>query len=415
MHAIDMGTAAIQRRAHGKFTRLRILLSFSLLDGLSAWLMILLYITGIDLVWLVNLNFAVMSAVLILFSFHMSRVKHLTLLFGVTLLISLVKLALYMDDSRGFQWTHFVTYFQGLIMPIAALSFASQFSAEESNEVLKILTRYARAFLWLALPGILTYSALYFLGYISYFGLGANLFYIYPFLAAKGNFLYAAIFFAIALFTGKRASFITVLSQFFLLNYTSFRRSKIWTVLLGGALLTVTLWIYENTDLLFRFKWIFESEFDFADPYFLSISGGGRFEEVFGIYEYFIKYPFDLPLGAPPGSYYIWTLEWSDYAATKNYSHITWIGYVFRYGLFFTVPLIAYFAYLIFRNLGATNPLFIAFGGIFAASFFGGLLVVDPTSWILIGLFVYSCGKPLGSSARTTTPRYTLHSNVKNP
>jgi len=400
MDLVEKIPATIQRRECGKYIRLRILLAFSLLDSLSAWLLVLLYVTGVDLVWLVNANFAAMSALLIVFSLQRVRFTRLSMFFGVTLLVSIFKLGFYLDDTRSFQWSHFLTYFQGLLMPIAAIGFASQFARNESGAVLEVLTRYARAFLWISLPGIATYSILYFMGHISYFGLGANLYYVYPFLALKSPTLYTIIFFLIALLTGKRASFITVLSQFFLLHYNSFRRSKIWAIILGGALLIVVQWAYHNTDLLFRFKWIFEAEFDFADPYFLSISGGGRFEELFGIYDYFLRRPLDLLFGAPPGSYYIWTLEWSDYTATKNYSHITWFGYLFRYGIFFSLPLMTYFGYLIFRNLSSGNPLFIAFSGIVVASFFGALLVVDPTSWILIGLFVFLGSNPIKSPAQ---------------
>jgi hypothetical protein len=237
--------------------------------------------------------------------------------------------------------------------------------------------------------------------------LGANLFYIYPFLAAKSPVLYTAVFFLIALVTGKRTPFLTVFLQAFLFHYSLFRRNKVRTFLLSGILVAATFLIYENTNLLSRFSRIFEVEFDLSDPYFLSISGGGRFEEIFGIYEYFLKHPFDVLFGAPPGSYYIWALEWSDYTATKNYSHMTWAGYLFRYGLFFTVPLITCFFYLIFRNLGSTNPLFVAFSGIFIASFFGALLIVDPTSWILIALFLY-----LGTSKKIAPSRQTIKIEV---
>lgn len=413
MPAIAKPLNAANNLARGKFQGLKFLLLFSLLDGLSAWLLILLYVTGIDIVWLVNANFAAMSTVLIYFAFRKPRISRLMLLFLVAFIISVVKLSLYLGDGRGFEWFHFLTYFQGLIIPFAALCFGSQFSRQDSGEVLEIFNRYSRIFLWLALPGILTYSALYFLGHIAYFGLGANLFYVYPFLAMKGPTLYALFFLVIALITGKRASFVVILVQTLLINYTKFKRSKFWTVLFGLAFFAVGVWIYENTDLLFRFKWIFEADFDFSDPYFLSISGGGRFEEMFGIYEYFQQHPLDALFGSPPGSYYTWTLEWSGgYIATKNHSHITWIGYIFRYGLILTVPLIIYFFYCIYRNLGSSNPFFIAFAGIFSTSFFGALLITDPTSWILIALFLQVYSIPEVGSNRTRAITRPVHDYI---
>ena len=405
MHAISMSPVSLGRNERLKFTGLRILLLFALLDGLSAWLLILLYLTGIDLVWLVNVNFASMAALLMLFAFRNLRISYLILLFGAALFVSVVKIALYLDDTREFEWIHFLTYAQGLLMPFAALCFGSQFTKEDSVEILNILNRYARAFLWLALPGILTYSVLYFLGRISYFGLGANLYYIYPFLAVKSPIFYSAFFVGVALITGKRASVVTILTQFFLLNCAVIRRQKILGTLVTVILIAILFWVYQNTDVLSRFNWILEAEFDFTDPYFLSISGGGRFEEIFGIYDYFQRHPFDVLFGSPPGSYYIWAIEWSDgYTATKNYAHLTWIGYIFRYGLIFTVLLVVYFASCIYKNLGSRDPLFIAFCGIFVVSFFGALLITDPTAWILIALFLRVSRNPQGGTLSKGLP-----------
>jgi hypothetical protein len=393
MPVIDDQPAAIKPSKVSKFLKLRILLYFSVVDSLSAWLLVLLYTTGLDLVWLVNLNLATMSILLVVFSINKFRLTAVSGFLGICVIMSLCKLVFFLEGARGFEWIHFVTYFQGLFLPIAALSFASKFNRDDLSVVQECLVRYAKVFMWVSFPGILVYSALYFLGYISYFGLGSNLYYVYPFVATRGVVVFTLIFFAIALITGKRATLVVLFFQFLLLQFKLIRSSKVSAVFLVGTFVLVVIWIYGNTDLFFRFRLIFETEFDFSDPYFLSISGGGRFEEVFGIYDYFKKYPFDLLFGSPPGSYYSWEIEWSEYTATKNYSHITWFGYIFRYGLFFALPLLGYFVYSIFRNLGSASPFFISFGGIFVVSFFGAVLVIDPMAWILIGMFFY-LGRP---------------------
>jgi len=374
-----------------RYVQLRVLLSFSLIDSLSSWLLILLYLTGKNLVWLVNLNFALMSFMLLRFSSQSRRDSPLTVFFYTLLLLSFVKLASFFDSGSAFQFKHCLSYFYGLLIPLLALSFTSKFSSADAPSVFEALNWYARRYLFIALPGILSYSLLYFTGNISYFGLGTNLYYVIPFFLFKGGLLKPLLLFGVVLLTGKRAFLVTFLSEILFSMLSFFRRSKLYPVLTCALLFSILFWMYNNTELLSRFKWIFESNFNFDDPYFLAVSAGGRFEEVFGIYNYFTENPLDLLFGSPPGSYFFWNVELSDYVTTKNYSHITWVGYVFRYGLTFTVPLFLYFLYLVLRNLGSSNPLYISFIGIFVGSFFGASLIIDPTAWILLGLFISLC------------------------
>ena len=71
-----------------------------------------------------------------------------------------------------------------------------------------------------------------------------------------------------------------------------------------------------------------------------------------------------------------------------NYSHINFLGYYFRYGLVFSLIIYITFVIMIIKYWKPTNALFLIFIGIFIGSFFGAGLIIDPTSWLFIGLML---------------------------
>ncbi len=381
--------------AVSKFTLLRVLLGFSLVDSLSAWLLILLYLTGLDLIWIVNINFLLMFACMVLFVPRRLPLNFLTTLFLVAIGASALKMLLFLESVRTFDAYHLATYGYGLCMPLAALAFGSRFHPADLPRLERELRQYANYFLWIALPGIVVYSTLYFMGRIEYFGLGVNLYYIYPHLVASKTVGPTILFFAICFLTGKRASLLTLLVQV-VFRHLAYWKGNVFGFAGAAALFFILmLGLYEFTELLDRFKWLFDGSIDFTDPRFLAVSAGGRFEELFGISAYFFQHPMDLLFGAPPGASYFWVLEWADYITTKNYSHVTWAGYLFRYGLIFALPLLVLFIWLLISNLGSTRPLFIVFVGILTVSFFGALLLTDPSAWLFVALF-YQVTRPAG-------------------
>lgn len=367
--------------------KLRIALRFSLIDALSPLLVLLFYLTEIDLVSLVNVNFLLLTAYMSFnYRAHTSSVFLSYLLFGAAIL-SIFKIIIAGYTNQDLMLTHILSYSYGIIMPIAALSFGKTVSEAGYDNVHKILCEFSLRYLYISAPIVLIYSILYFTGQVFYFGLGINFHYIYPFFLT-GKILPIGIFLFLILLSGKRSVFINYLVQTVTFYGISLKGNLIKTLFLIFGLTVLIYLISIYTSLLDRFSWIFSDEFDISDPYFLLIAAGGRFEEVMGIQSYFQTHPIHVFFGSPPGAYYIWAVQLSEYSATKNYSHVTVFGYIFRYGLIFALPFYVYCLWQILRHLGSRCPFYILFVGIFSSSLFGANLVIDPTSWMMIGIFL---------------------------
>ena len=158
-----------------------------------------------------------------------------------------------------------------------------------------------------------------------------------------------------------------------------------------GAIVLLSNYLITHTELLNRLTMFLEK--DITNPDDLAILLSGRFEEFLGVYEYFNEHPSHIFLGAPPGSFYHWVMPLSDYEATKNYSHLTPLGYLFRYGLLFCVLIYGCFIHALIKFRSSRDPFYLVFVGIFTSSFFGANLIIDPLSWIFIGL-LYRLNKP---------------------
>jgi len=366
------------------------LFRIALIDALAAWLLIIFYLTGIDLVWSVNIAFIAMTVLLVLTFRIQIRVSWFSGFYLFLLIVAVAKavLSIYLDD--GIEVQHIITYFFGLVMPFLALSFTARFSANDRLNVQAVLWLYSHRYTMIAFSAILVYSFLYFSGIVSYFGLGVNLHYVYPFLLSSGKGSTAILFFLIILISGKRAVLINYLMQTVVHYFSVLRSRPIIDVGMLASLIVGLISAANYTDLLYRFTWFFNGEIDFSDAHYMYVSFGGRFEELQGIFEYFAKNPYQLIFGSPPGSFYIWEItEGSEYyAATKNYSHISLAGLIFRYGIVYGFGLYSIFSWMLVKYWSPKDPLYLVFVGIVTSSLFGANLIVDPTSWLFIGLLI---------------------------
>ncbi len=367
--------------------KIRIALRFATIDAISPWLLVIFYITGLDFVWLVNVNFLLFFSYLFLNITRAFPSVFLGHLFSFACIASVLKLILYAQASRDYDLNHVFSYCFGLIMPIVALSFSARIKYVGYGNLIRIFEDFARTYLMIAAPGVVVYSILYFVGKIEYFGLGVNLHYIYPWFLT-GKIMPVFAFLALILISGKRSVLINYLVQTLAYYLPYFKGRPVKKISFIFAFFLSLYLVYTQTTLLDRFSWLFDGAFDFDDPYFLLVSGGGRFEELFGILDYFSAYSYDIIFGSPPGSFYIWAMDWSGYDASKNYSHITFFGYIFRYGAIFSILLYLFFFRLMWREIGSTEPLFLVAVGVVSSSFFGANLIIDPTSWLFIGFFL---------------------------
>jgi hypothetical protein len=377
----------LNSEAEHSIRKLRIALRFSLVDAVSPWLVLLFYLTDIDLIWVVNVNFVLLTLYLAVNYRVRTPSKFVNYLFFGAILLSLLKIISSIYFKQDLQLNHAFSYFYGLFMPMVALSFAKTVCSTDYEKIHDEICSYALKYFYIAVPTIFVYALLYFYGQVAYFGLGVNLHYIYPFFLT-GKMLPVAVFMLLIVFSGKRSVLINYLAQTITFYGGSIKDKFFSSVLLFITLLVTIFALVTYTSLLDRFSWIFEGNFDWSDPYFLLVAAGGRFEEVFGIQNYFRAHPLDVFFGSAPGAYYIWAVDLSDYNATKNYSHVTVFGFIFRYGLVFAIPLYGFFIWRILKDLGSRNPFYIVFVGVFTSSLFGANLVIDPTSWIFIGLFL---------------------------
>lgn len=367
--------------------KIRVALRFATIDAISPWLLIIFYITGLDFVWLVNVNFLLYFIYLLLNITRSYPSVFLGYLFAFASIASALKLLLYVMASRDYELGHVFSYGFGLIMPLVALSFSSRIKYVSHKSANESFEKFAKTYLAIAAPGVVIYSILYFAGRIEYFGLGVNLHYVYPWFLT-GKIMPVFAFLLLILISGKRSVLVNYLVQTLAYYLPYFRGRPIKNLAFVFAFFLSLFAIYTQTTLLDRFAWLFDGSFNLDDPYFLLVSGGGRFEELFGILDYFAIHSYDVVFGSPPGSFYIWSMDWSGYDATKNYSHITFFGYVFRYGAIFSVVLYLFFFKLIWRKLGDTDPSYLVVVGVVTSSFFGANLIIDPTSWLFVGFYL---------------------------
>jgi hypothetical protein len=362
-------------------TMLSLFLWLATFDIFSIWLLMLMYLTGIDVMFLVNINFIVMTLFLGVYFFLKRSLGFLTLAFGFVAIFSVMKLLYAWLLNYPLELKHFFSYSIGSVMPLLALSFVGTMR-ELSPEVFhQLIRRFAVRYSLIAISGILVYALFYFTGRIAYFGLGTNVHYVFPFILSgiKSGFL----LFLVILISGKRSVLLNFLAQIAVFNSATLKRNPGVFAFVFAFCVAGVVYLYTQTTLLSRFQ-VFV-EMDISDPLFLRLAFSGRFEELIGIYNYFISNPYDLLFGAPPGAYYNWVVDFSDYEATKNYSHITIFCYIFRYGLIFTTVFYSTMLYYVFRHWSPRSPYFLVFIGVFASSMFGANLIIDPTAWFFIG------------------------------
>ena len=187
--------------------KLRVSLRFALIDAISPWLVLFFYLTKIDLVWAVNFNFVLLAAYLAVnFRQNMPSLVFNYLIYGA-IFLSLIKIVASAFSKQDLMLSHVFSYSYGLIMPLLALSFAKTVSEAGYDKVHEILCDFSLRYFYITVPTVLIYSVLYFTGQVSYFGLGINAHYIYPFFLT-GKILPVGFFFVLILLSGKRSVFV---------------------------------------------------------------------------------------------------------------------------------------------------------------------------------------------------------------
>lgn len=376
-----------------KFQLLKVILFFGYLDVFSILLLIIFYVTGIDIVFFVNINFIIIF--LILLVGILGRIKnnlYLWLLF-LLLILSLLKLMFIVIFDQSIHLYYVFTYFYSLLLMIIAFIFVSRFSENDYNVVLEYFKTYAYIYLLTATVLLLLYIILYFSGKIAYFGMGSNLHLVIPFFMKNGSSFFI-FYILLIILSGKRAVLINYILQYFIYSSGYFRKRKLLLALCLFLFTIASIYLYKTTDLFYRFEGLFNV--DFNDEYSRLVAFGGRFEEVVGVYNYFKENVWKFFLGSAPGEYYMFVLNSHDYFGIisnaynepKNYSHLTFMSFIFRYGILFTLLIMFYIIYVMVKYYNPANEFYIVFIGIVTSSFFGANLLTEPISWLLIAFFM---------------------------
>jgi len=374
-----------------KFTILKLILFFGLLDTFSILLLILLYLTGKDFLFLVNINFLVIFSLISIGSFGKIKFNNIIKFFIFILLISIVKFFLVIFNNEIIIYYIF-TYFYSLLLSLFSFIFISRFNTSDYAEILKYFQKFAYYYLVLASIFLILYSFLYFTGRIAYFGMGSNLHIILPFFIKNGIGI-GMFFLVIIVLSGKRAVLVNFLIQYIVYYLYIFRDKKFIIVFFLLLVITLISILGIYTNIFYRFSGIWNV--DFNDSYSTLVAFGGRYEEVKGILIFYFDNNFKIFFGSYPGEYYRFVLESINYYGIisntydepKNYTHVTIFSYFFRYGILVTSFIIIYLLYILVKYFNPKNEFYLVFVGILSSSFFGANLLTEPISWILIALF----------------------------
>jgi len=380
-----------------RMRRIRLILALCLLDVLAPILVVLNYL-GIELLFLVNLNQLLIFGSVVALTQSLSR-KLLPIFFlaGLMLAISILKMFLLTSSGNyNFTGSALGPYFFSLVMPFMIfISIMSQRKVD-LEVVHSELYWFAKWYSLIVIPLVLIYAALHFSGRISYFGLGINFHYFAPFFFQRYSHVLG--FAILILLTGKRAVLLNYIVQFFFFFIGQIKRVpvKAFLVLIiagvGIAVASGSLSI-----LLRRFYLMYEvfRDVDFSDgllgianSYQAIILFGGRLEEVVGVIQYFTQHPNQIWLGSPPGANFIWSVQQSDFETLKSFTHFTWLGYIFRFGLLPTAFLISFLLYIATKGADTNSPLWIVFLGLLTSATFGANLLYSPVAWTLIAFYV---------------------------
>jgi hypothetical protein len=307
--------------------------------------------------------------------------------------ISLIKVFLGYIDGANLNSYFIFTHFYSILIMLFSFMFASRFSENDFSHVLKIFRVYAFYYLIIASVFLSIYALLYFSGKISYFGMGSNLHYAIPFYIKSMPLMLSM--FLIVLMSGKRAVLVNTILQYsvYRISIMSYKKLILYVFFL---LVPAFFYLSVETDIMYRFKSTFEV--DFSDSYSVLVAFGGRFEEVTGVYNFFINNLGELLFGAYPGEgyrYIVESMHWSDsgemtnsYDIVKNSSHVSLIAYIFRYGIVVTLSVLIYVFYILIRYYNPGSEFYLVFIGILSSSFFGSNLLSDPISWIFISFYL---------------------------
>ena len=285
----------------------------------------------------------------------------------------------------------FLSHIYFTTIPILGISFGQSFAKFYDKEVHHLFLKLMNISFYITAIILLIYSYFHFItGDIPYWGLGTDLHFLIPFLLLQGRTTLVILAVFLVLLSGKRASLINIIIEFFLVY--SFKLKKLSLISLPKILLYLSLIIafifyVESQGALSRFDATID--FDISDDENMMYATGGRWQEFLGIYDYLNAKVIRWYTGAGFGGRYIWYTPLTHYYELKHYAHFAPLSYTFIYGVPFAIIIYLLFTYYIIKSLKIIlNPFVLIFTiGVFS-SFFGANLFVDVKIWVCFGILI---------------------------
>lgn len=376
--------------------RMRLIMALCLMEVVPNIVIILNYL-GVSVLQLINFSqLFIFLGIASMIRGLLSSAKPYFAFAFVLLFLSLIKsFSISGVDYFNFEASAVFSYYYSIFMPtFVFLAIYSQINIT-AREVLQDLRWFSKWFMLIISPIVVIYAALHFSGRIVYFGFGVNFHYATPFLIHRGGML--LLIASLILISGKRASLVNFLVQVLLFQLGNLKRTPILILLVSMVAVGILVLAGENLKPLFsRFTLMLDALqsadrsngiLGLANSFEAMVIFGGRLEEVVGIIEYFKQHPAQIWFGSPPGSNFIWLVEISDHSEKKSFSHLTWLGYIFRYGIVPTGFLLTVFIYRLISDWDTRNPLWLLFVGVVSSATFGGNLYYSPVEWTMVALF----------------------------
>ncbi|MCP9754975.1 hypothetical protein EGI26_07395 [Lacihabitans sp. CCS-44] len=360
-----------------------------LFEFITPFVLILNYLTGIDVFYLIKITPVLYVAVI--FIFHLKNVlilKPISILFIATGILSIF-LGIFFGNSLDYKFLMHVYY---ATIPIIGISFGYHFARSLNTKFYAFLLRIFNYCFYLTLIVLLIYFYFHFItGQISYWGFGTDIHILLPFLLNQSKYTFIFLSIVFVLLSGKRATTLNIFLDLIIYYSAFIFPIKLKSLLkylpfLIALLAVIIIGAQQGAFVRLESSLSFNSE----DEYSTLVATGGRWQEVLGIIEHHSKNPIKWLIGAGFGGRYLWEIPFGGYSEIKHYAHFTPIAYIFIFGIPFTAVLYIMFIKIFIKGwVLRKNPFFILFCVSIFGSFFGANLLVDIKIWVFVGIAYY--------------------------
>lgn len=361
-----------------------------ILKAFSGILLIISYLTGIELLYLFKIP--LLGSVMIIFLFHLefkifNGFISKLFLFGL-FLTSIV--AVYFGNSLS---TKTLSHLYTFSIAIFGVSFGHSFAKNYTKKIDDLVNKYIDYLFWVSTGIMLIYYYCYYIaGTISYFGFDSELPLVVAFFLGMGRNFYAVVSLLLIFFSGKRSPLISSMVLVIMLSLRNFKITKpknLAIAIILTAVVSLGIMYAYSRDFLWRYENVLSVDLSDEDSFYIATSG--RSAEFMGVLNHMNAAPERWWIGSGlGGSYYIDIIRGDYEQRYQHYTHLSLLSFVFLFGVPFTILLVGYILNLIIKNYKyIKNKYYMALVITFIGATFGASMFVDPIFWVLLGINSY--------------------------